>query len=339
VNFWSYGDYVPVAEKRAKAEREVARLRKTGRAVSPVVTEGRRIARTFWGKAWCDNLERYADFENRLPRGRSYVWNGLVIDLAISRGKVEALVYGSEIYNVTIEIALPSATRWQSICKDCAGSVGSLVELLQGKFSTHVMQRVCRKADGLFPAPAEMKLSCSCYDWAELCKHKAAALYGVGARLDADPDILFTLRGVNRDELLSNAGGDLDLARAPSNAERVLEDADMAALFGIDMAETPILPPVRLKPAAKAVQPAEPARRPKAKPGANAGKRGMPARAITPRAKTSQKASAPAAPAGKATKASPASAAKAGARTIAKNTPSRPVAQPKPASRTAKHRK
>jgi uncharacterized Zn finger protein len=253
VSFWSYPAYVSVGEKRAKAEREIKKLRKKGRAVSPVCIEGRKIARSFWGKAWCDNLERYADFDTRLPRGRSYVCNGLVIDLAISRGKVEALVFGSEIYKVKIDIALPAATRWRSICADCTGSVGSLVELLQGTFSKRVMERVCRDADGLFPTPAEMKLSCSCYDWADMCKHVAAALYGVGARLDSDPDVLFTLRGVNREELISTAGADLDLTRAPVIAGRVLQETDMAALFGIDIAAAPADP-----------QPAPPARKTKA---------------------------------------------------------------------------
>ena len=167
MSYWGFRPYVPVAARRAQTAKAIAKLTKKGRVVSPVVVEGRKIARSFWGKAWCDNLERYSDFANRLPRGRTYVNNGSVIDLQIERGKVEALVSGSEIYKVKIDVTVAAPARWRAICADCAGSVGSLVELLQGKLSKHVMERVCREADGLFPAPREIKMSCSCPDWAE----------------------------------------------------------------------------------------------------------------------------------------------------------------------------
>jgi uncharacterized Zn finger protein len=242
MSFWGFRPYVPVAARRAQAAREIEKFRKKGRAVSPVVVEGRKIAKSFWGKAWCDNLERYSDYANRLPRGRSYLSNGLLIDLQIERGKVEALVSGSEIYNVKIDITATAPERWKSICADCSGSVGSLVELLQGKLSKNVMERVCRETDGLFPAPREITMSCSCPDWAGLCKHVAATLYGVGARLDHDPDLMFTLRGVNRDDMVSAVDGDLPLTSAAVASERVLADDDVAALFDLDMSE-PMAPP------------------------------------------------------------------------------------------------
>jgi uncharacterized Zn finger protein len=238
MSFWGYREYVPVALRRAKAAREVAKLKKQGRTICPVVIEGRKIASSFWGKAWCDNLERYSDYANRLPRGRTYVNNGSVIDLQLTRGKVEALVSGSELYRVKIDIAVAAPARWKSICADCAGSVGSMVELLQGKFSKHVMERVCRQADGLFPAPKEIKMSCSCPDWAGMCKHVAATLYGVGARLDHDPDLLFTLRGVDRSELVST-GADLSITEAAAGSERVLVGDDVAALFGLEFEAAP----------------------------------------------------------------------------------------------------
>ncbi len=234
MSFWGYRDYVSVAERRVRATKEIARLKKQGRAVAPVLIEGRKIAKLFWGKAWCDNLERYSDFANRLPRGRSYVCNGLVVDLVISRGEVEALVSGSETYEVKIKIAVAAPARWRAICADCSGSVGSIVELLQGKLSNRVMERVCRAGDGLFPAPSEIKMSCSCPDWAGMCKHVSAALYGVGARLDADPDVLFTLRGVDRAELVS-AGTDLSLTQSAAGSARVLVGGDLAALFGVEI--------------------------------------------------------------------------------------------------------
>lgn len=236
MSFYGFRAYVPVAQRRRQAAREMEKLKKQGRLISPVVIEGRMIARNFWGKAWCENLERYSDYENRLPRGRTYVRNGSVVDLQIERGKVRAMVSGSEIYSVKIEIGTVSQACWKAICKDCSGSVGSLVELLQGKLSKNVMERVCREADGLFPRPPEIKMSCSCPDWADMCKHVAAVMYGAGARLDSQPDLLFTLRGVDRTELIAEAGADLQMTRTGIATEHLLAEDDVAALFGIEMA-------------------------------------------------------------------------------------------------------
>lgn len=229
--------YVPVAERRWKAAKKLAKLRKNGHAVSPVTIAGRSIAKSLWGKSWCTNLERYSDYENRLPRGRTYVRNGSVVDLQIVTGKVSAVVSGSDLYTVTISIAPITTTRWKAICRDCAGTIDSLVELLQGRLSKGVMDRVCREADGLFPAPKEIKLSCSCPDWADMCKHVAAVLYGIGVRLDEKPALLFELRGVDETELLANAGQELSLKKAVPTTTKVLDDGDVATVFGLEMAE------------------------------------------------------------------------------------------------------
>ena len=236
MSYYGFRPYVPVAERREKAAREMAKLAKKGRAISPIAIEGRKIASTFWGKSWCENLRgRYSDYANRLPRGRTYVRNGSVVDLQIERGQVRAMVSGSELYTVAIDIAVSAQLRWKAICSDCSGSVGSLVELLQGKLSKNVMERVCREADGLFPSPDEIAMRCSCPDWSVMCKHVSAALYGVGARLDAKPDLLFELRGVDRSQLIASAGRDLPLTRRAVAGDRVLADDDVAALFGIEL--------------------------------------------------------------------------------------------------------
>src|SRR6266850_2472737 len=237
MSFFAWRPYVPVAERRRQAERKLAKLKKRGQPVSPVRIEGRTIAKTFWGKSWCDNLERYSDFENRVPRGRTYVRNGSVVDLQVARGEVAAMVAGSRLYKIKIAIAPVKPARWKSICRDCAGTIDSLVELLQGRLAKGVMDRVCRKDDGLFPSPGEIKLSCSCPDWADMCKHVAAALYGVGARLDQKPQLLFVLRGVDENELIAGAGQDLTLTKAAPSAAKMLEIGDVAALFGLEMAE------------------------------------------------------------------------------------------------------
>lgn len=236
----SYSDwhpYISVAEKRQQAERELARLRKRGQAVAPVTIEGRAIANTFWGKSWSTNLERYSDFASRLPRGRSYVRNGSVLDLKIAKGEVAAMVAGTSLYKIKIAIAPVKAARWKAICRDCAGAIDSLVELLQGRLAKGIMDRVCREGDGLFPSPDEIKLSCSCPDWADMCKHVAAALYGVGARLDEKPELLFVLRGVDEHELLADAGRELLETKAAPSSAKLLDDSDVAALFGLEMAE------------------------------------------------------------------------------------------------------
>lgn len=237
-SYYEWKPYVPVGERRRKAEREMQKLAKKGHPVSPVVIDGRTIARTFWGKAWCDNLERYSDYSNRLPRGRTYVRNGSVVDLQIAPGEVSARVSGSSIYTVLVKVSEVPEARWASICTDCAGAIDSLVELLQGRFSKGVMERICQQKSGLFPAPAEIQLSCSCPDWASMCKHVAAVLYGIGARLDERPELLFRLRKVDEKDLVARAGEGLALSAKGPADEKVLADGDLSELFGLDIGAT-----------------------------------------------------------------------------------------------------
>jgi uncharacterized Zn finger protein len=235
--YYGWRPYVSVAERRRQAAAEMARLKKKGQPFSPVLVEGRTIVKTFWGKAWCENLERYSDFENRLPRGRTYVRNGSVIDLHIAPGEIKALVSGSQIYKVKVKVAPVAKARWHSICKDCAGAIDSLVELLQGRFSKGVMERVCRQKTGLFPSPDEIHLACSCPDWADMCKHVAAVLYGIGARLDQQPELIFRLHNVDEKELITRAGTALPQAKKAPAAGKVLGDEDLSAVFGLDIAQ------------------------------------------------------------------------------------------------------
>src|SRR5580698_7543790 len=248
---WGWRPYVSVAERRQKAAREMEKRKKKGQIVSPVIVEGRTIVQTFWGKAWCDNLERYSDFANRLPRGRSYVRNGSVIDLQIAPGTIRALVSGTEIYKVTVKVTPVAKARWQSICTDCAGAIDSLIELLQGKLSKSVMERVCRQQTGLFPSPKEIELSCSCPDWADMCKHVAAVLYAIGARFDHQPELLFRLHDVDHAELIANAGKAASLAKAPATS-KILGSGDLSGIFGLDMAQGAPAAKKTRKPRAKA---------------------------------------------------------------------------------------
>ena len=225
--------YVPVAERRRKAAKEAEKLKKKGHIMQPVILSGRSIAKTFWGKAWCENLESYSDYENRLPRGRTYVRNGSVIDLNVAVGEINAMVSGSSIYKVKISISPIISDKWRSLVKECAGKIDSLIELLQGKFSKSIMEVITQPTKGLFPHPKEIKLSCSCPDYAEMCKHVAAVLYGIGARLDEKPEELFLLRNADHVELITQAGK-TNFTQI-STESQTLENDDLSALFGIDM--------------------------------------------------------------------------------------------------------
>jgi uncharacterized Zn finger protein len=226
-----------VAERRRRAAKKIAKLRNAGCDVSPIEIVGRRIAATFWGDAWCKNLEAYSDYSNRLPRGRTYVRNGSVIDLQIESGRVHSLVCGSDIYEVDIKIKSLAKLRWNDIKGQCAGQIDSLVELLRGSISKGVMEIVTRKGEGLFPAPKEISLSCSCPDWASMCKHVAATLYGVGVRLDHAPEMLFTLRGVDPDEMVE-AAVDQPPTTGKPRVSRVLAADELSSVFGVDIEMT-----------------------------------------------------------------------------------------------------
>jgi uncharacterized Zn finger protein len=243
VDYSGYGGFAPyvsVATRRRNAERHVAKLRKNGREVSPVSFEGRRrrIALTFWGQAWCDNLDSYAQLSNRLQRGRTYVRNGSVIDLQIVAGTVTSLVSGSEVYEVTVQIAAMEKRQWNAVVRRCAGKIDSVVELLRGQFSKGVMTHLCDRKTGLFPEPKEIDFECSCPDgrpgW--MCKHVAATLYGVGARLDERPELLFTLRGVDHGDLISRAAKGMASGKAARRGKTpTLETNALAEVFGIEI--------------------------------------------------------------------------------------------------------
>ena len=245
MSWYFYKPYVSVAERRRKAEQAASRLAKQGKQLQPVRPEGRKVATTFWGMAWCDNLTAYSDFANRLPRGRSYLTNGSVIDLQISAGKVTALVQGSELYQVTIKIDPLTPAHWEQFKKTSGGSITNLLDLLQGKLSRDILAAITARGTGLFPTPKEIHMDCSCPDWAEVCKHVAAVMYGIGTRLDTNPELFFTLRGVDMQEFISAAG---KVAAAPLRSKprkAALAGADLSELFGVYIEDAPPAPAPR----------------------------------------------------------------------------------------------
>ncbi|GBU15697.1 hypothetical protein AwPolaro_10750 [Polaromonas sp.] len=247
--------YMSVAQRQAKAAVVISKAQQAGTSLAPVAAYRGAIAKTFWGKAWCDNLENYSDYANRLPRGSTYVRNGSVVDLQITPGQVHAQVMGSDLYTVSASIKPLADKAWKSVCGDCSASIDSLVELLQGKLSNAVMERICKPGSGLFPAPSDINLSCSCPDWATMCKHVAAVFYGIGARLDTQPELLFSLRGVEVKDLIKHAGTDLLPTKKRPASSKVLDTALLADVFGLEMAEEPASLPVPV-----------PAQKPKPKP-------------------------------------------------------------------------
>jgi len=233
----SYGHwpaYVPVAQRRATAQKQVTKLKKQGKDIQPVIIQGKTIAKTFWGKGWCKHLEQFSDYSNRLPRGRTYARNGSVCHLKITKGKIEAIVSGSSLYNITIKIKPLAKQKWQKIQQQCSGQIGSMLELLQGKLSDNIMKIVTDPIEGLFPQPNEIDLNCNCPDWADLCKHLAAVLYGVGARLDESPELLFLLRGVDQAQLITEIKIPTTGSKTKQTNKRQLK-GDLDDIFGIEL--------------------------------------------------------------------------------------------------------
>jgi len=233
-----YPEYVPVAKKRADAQKALAKLRKKRPDVCPVVIEGSKVAKTWWGISWNKNLEAYADYENRIGRGRAYVRNGMVLDLQIDSEKVTAIVAGSgrTPYNVKVTIDALSKAKWEKITEICGRSIANIDQLVQGRFPKELEELFTQKGEGLFPSPKEIKLSCSCPDWATMCKHVAAVLYGIGARFDEDPTLFFKLRNIEIEALIKKSIEEKMenmLKNSGKKTRRVIKDADIGGLFGI----------------------------------------------------------------------------------------------------------
>ncbi len=233
--YYNWKPYVPVARRRRQAAQRTKVLAKQGVKIEPVVIEGTKIAKTFWGKAWCDQLESLRDFENRLPRGRTYVRNGSVCHLAIQTGLVTALVSGSDLYNVRVKIDPLGKTKWNTLKQILSGQIGSLLELLQGRISDRVMQVVTDRNEGLFPLAREIHLDCDCPDYATMCKHVAAVLYGVGARLDTQPELLFLLRGVDHLDLITAPTEQAVVSATKRGGRRQVATSQLADVFGIEL--------------------------------------------------------------------------------------------------------
>lgn len=224
-------------ELRRKSAASSKKEKAKGKVLEPVVIQGRTIVKSWWGQAWCDNLESYADYESRLDRGKRYVRTGAVIDLKIQKGKIAARVQGTRKtpYKVEIRISPLSEEKCQDIIQKCGRKLENLEALVQGDFPAD-MKLLFQGENGLFPTPREISFNCSCPDWALMCKHVAAVLYGVGARLDENPLLFFELRGIEVGHFIDvtlASRVETMLAHAGQKTDRMLEEAEISGLFGV----------------------------------------------------------------------------------------------------------
>lgn len=236
---YGYGEYVPAAVKKARLEKKLERMKKKNADLAPIQVSGRKLATTWWGVAWNNNLELYADYENRIGRGKTYLRSGAVLDLRIDPGKIHGLVQGSRAKPYQVEIVIGSLRpeAWARVSQACRGSIQSMKDLVEGKFPQALSELFTEKGTGLFPSPREIAFGCSCPDYAGMCKHVAAVLYGVGVRLDEDPTLFFKLRQVDVSDLITetlNQATDSLLEKSTVKSTRVLVEDDLGDLFGVD---------------------------------------------------------------------------------------------------------
>lgn len=235
-----YPKYVSVAEKKARNERKIKKLEKKIENLKPIRIKGRKIAKTWWGEAWNNNLEIYADYSNRLSRGRSYVGQGAIADLKIDDGRVDALVIGSgrNPYNIQITVEPLGAEKYKNLIKKIEGKLSSLEDLIKGKFPKVLEEIFVSSESNLFPKSDEIHFYCDCPDYATMCKHVVATLYGVGAKFDEEPLLFFKLRNIQVEDLISSTIEKTSkklIEQSENKSERVIEDSDMMAIFDIDL--------------------------------------------------------------------------------------------------------
>lgn len=241
---WYYEFDDDRAGRSADRDRKLAKLRKQGEYLEPTVCRKRQglPAESFWGIAWCQNLESYSDFENRMPRGRSYLRQGNVLGLRIDPGEIFAYVSGSGLYEVLVKIDPLPAPAWKTFKASCASGIGSLLDLLAGRLGPELLALITSRETGLFPNPRQIHLTCTCPDYANMCKHVAAVLYGVGVKLDQEPELFFKLRQIDHRELLQQAAAHAEnlAGDSPSpdgSSQQALQGINLSDLFGVEISE------------------------------------------------------------------------------------------------------
>ncbi len=166
---------------------------------------GRQFGKTWWASQWLAALERLID-PGRLSRGRSYARSGQVLNLDIKAGRVDSKVQGSRPspYKVTIEIKPLSEKEWGKVADAMAEQAIFAAKLLAGEMPQNIEEAFAAAKVDLFPASkGDLQTDCSCPDWSNPCKHIAAVYLLLGEQFDADPFLLFRLRGKSKPEVLA----------------------------------------------------------------------------------------------------------------------------------------
>ena len=233
---YGFYEYESMAEKKENAERKLTTYQRKHPDAQPILLTGTKIANSFWGKAWCDHLKHYADYDNRINRGRSYIKNGFVFDLTIEKGIIQGVVCGSSSKLYQVDIAIDPITD-QRFVHQIGGHIESLEALANGQFPKTLAETFLTNENGLFPNINEINFSCNCPDSAHMCKHISAVLYAVGAKLDLKPLLLFELRGIDTKALIKKSVEEkmttlLENAHTATSS-RIIEDDAIIDLFDL----------------------------------------------------------------------------------------------------------
>jgi len=227
------------AERESRIAAEVSKRRSRGEPMIPFEVAGLAkkgpTARSFWGTAWCERIERCGDYADRLAPGRSLLRAGAVYDLAVSPREVFAYVAGEELHEVLVKISPVGPDRTATLRASCAGKIAGVLELLQGRLGPETLTQLTDPDVGLVPGPGEIRFQCDCPDHAGVCAHGAAVLYAVGVRLDEEPEALLRLRDIAWTDLVAGVVDEVGRQGAPDGSG--VPDADLAGLFGIELIE------------------------------------------------------------------------------------------------------
>lgn len=164
-----------------------------------------KFVQSWWADQWINALTRLMD-SARLTRGRSYARRGQVLGIDIKAGKVAARVQGSRPspYKVNIELKPLSDDQWAKVLDALAEQAIFAAQLLNEEMPNDIEHVFDKAKVPLFPkSSGDLVTNCSCPDWANPCKHVAAVYYLLGERFDADPFLLFELRGRSKAAIIA----------------------------------------------------------------------------------------------------------------------------------------
>lgn len=193
---------------------------------------------TWWGEQWLNALT-HIDYDNRLPRGRTYANKGAVKDLKLSGGALHAKVQGSRPRPYQVSIQVPSLTEKnvENLLDALVSDPGVIARLLNGELDPSVLTHAQYLGIAIFPSKwKDLAMQCSCPDWAVPCKHLAAAIYLMSREIDSNPFLVFSLRSVDLAQRLKVRGIHIE-------REAAVQLPRFSALLATDNALVEVTPP------------------------------------------------------------------------------------------------